>query len=285
MNSVFSCIDYRSYIADYYQAKKNSGRTFSYRAFSQKAGFKSPVFIKLVIDGKANLSRQSAEQLGRAMELDEEELIYFCMLVDFNQARKDDKKRDLFFKLQKYTSRLKIQVVDEDRYAYYEKWYFSALRELVTFAPWGDDYALLGSCLEPALGKREVKKALTLLEEKGFIKKNSQGKYVQTSKNISTGSDVSSLAVRNYHKIMGHKAVESVDETAREERDFSGLTMGVSEQCLSVLKEELSAFRQRVRQIVADDNEAERVYRLNLQLFPLSNNTAHGKGKRGRKKG
>jgi uncharacterized protein (TIGR02147 family) len=284
MNSVFSCIDYRSFIADYYQAKKKSGRPFSYRAFSHKAGFKSPVFIKLVIDGKANLSRQSAQQLGRAMELDEDELTYFCMLVDFNQARKDDKKKDLFFKLQKYTRKLKIQVVDEDKYAYYEKWYYSALRELVTFAPWGDDYALLGSYLDPSLGKREVKKALAFLEQEGFIRKNSQGKYVQTSKNISTGSDVSSLAVRNYHKIMGNKAVEAVDSVAREERDFSGLTMGVSEQCLDVLKEELAAFRQRIRQIIADDKEAERVFRLNLQLFPLSGNTAEKGRREGKKK-
>ena len=67
-----------------------------------------------------------------------------------------------------------------------------------------------------------------------------------------------------------------MDRVARDERDFSGLTMGVSEECLAVLKEELAAFRQRVRKIVADDKEAERVFRLNLQLFPLSGSTSEG---------
>ena len=94
MKSIFYYTDYRAFLADYYLAKKKAQGSFSYRIFSRRAGFKSPVFIKLVIDGKANLSQQSALQLGKAMNLDDQELDYFSALVEFNQARKDDVKKE-----------------------------------------------------------------------------------------------------------------------------------------------------------------------------------------------
>jgi len=34
--------------------------------------------------------------------------------------------------------------------------------------------------------------------------------------------------------------------------------------------EEIAAFRKRVKEIVSEDEGCSRVYRLNLQLFPLS---------------
>ena len=52
MNKIYTYTDYRKFVKDYYLSKKKSIRRFSYRSFSEKAGFSSPNFIKLVIDGK-----------------------------------------------------------------------------------------------------------------------------------------------------------------------------------------------------------------------------------------
>ena len=65
MNSIFSYIDYRKFLKDYYNSEKESKLYFSYRFFSQKAGIKSPVFLKEVYDGKKNLSRNMMESLKR----------------------------------------------------------------------------------------------------------------------------------------------------------------------------------------------------------------------------
>ena len=49
-------LDYRVFLGEYDKAAKENLPAFSYRYFSQKAGYRSPVFLKLVIDGQRNLS-------------------------------------------------------------------------------------------------------------------------------------------------------------------------------------------------------------------------------------
>ena len=39
---VYGYLDYRRLLGDYYADRKEHGRGFSYRAFSQRAGLKSP---------------------------------------------------------------------------------------------------------------------------------------------------------------------------------------------------------------------------------------------------
>ena len=48
---VFRYLDARAFLGDYYKAKKAERRAFSFRAFSRRAGLKSPNHLKRVIDG------------------------------------------------------------------------------------------------------------------------------------------------------------------------------------------------------------------------------------------
>ena len=50
---MFRYLDYRTFLADFYAAKKKRG--FSFRAFSRAAGLGAPNYLKLVISGERNL--------------------------------------------------------------------------------------------------------------------------------------------------------------------------------------------------------------------------------------
>jgi uncharacterized protein (TIGR02147 family) len=52
---VYRYLDYRAFLRDFYEAKKAKSRTFSYRAFSKRAGVASPNYLKLVIEGQRSL--------------------------------------------------------------------------------------------------------------------------------------------------------------------------------------------------------------------------------------
>ena len=117
----------------------------------------------------------------------------------------------------------------------------------------------------------EVKKALKLLEKVGLLNKNADGSFEQSSKAITTGNiEVTSLSVREMHRQMGELAVRSLDEVPVNERDISGLTLGISESAYSRITKEIEDFRRRVASIVLQETEEDRVYRLNVQLFPLT---------------
>ena len=83
---VFAYLDFRAFLRDYYNARNTTGRGFSYRSFSRRAGLKSPNYLKLVIDGERDLSADMAERFGHACGLKQDELRYFVDLVAFGQA-------------------------------------------------------------------------------------------------------------------------------------------------------------------------------------------------------
>src|SRR5690606_11164244 len=84
--SVFEYLSYREYLKDYYRIAKQTIPAFSYRYFSRRAGFSSPNFLKLVIDGKRNLGSDSVKRFAKALELNTEEKGFFRSLVAFEQA-------------------------------------------------------------------------------------------------------------------------------------------------------------------------------------------------------
>ena len=55
-----------------------------------------------------------------------------------------------------------------------------------------------------------------------------------------------------------------------EERHITGITLGISPRNFERITKELDAFRQRLVAIAAEDNDYTQVYRLNMQLVPLT---------------
>ena len=54
------------------------------------------------------------------------------------------------------------------------------------------------------------------------------------------------------------------------EREISGATFCMSEKSAKKLAQKMQKLRREALRMAKDDNEAERAFRLNLQLFPVS---------------
>jgi uncharacterized protein (TIGR02147 family) len=268
MDSIYTYTDFRRYLRDFYQTKKREVRGYTYRAFAAGAGMGSASFIRDIILGTKNPRPRSVEKLCRAMELRGAEAEYFAALVGLNTASTiEDRERSLSL-MRTIAARAGRAVVGSEQYDYYQHWYHSVVRELAVVA--GDEPERLGAMVRPAIGKRAAKKALALLLDKGFVRRSDEGGFELVDKTLTTGTDVHSLAVRNHHRQMARRALEAIDLSEREERDFSGITMGISEQSARRVREELMLCRKRILALLEEDSSVERVYRLNLQLFPLS---------------
>ncbi len=279
MKQIFEYNNYRLFLKDYFIEKKKKTGYFTHRYFAEKAGFSSPVFVKLVIDAKANLSKKSINKLILAMELTDIQAGYFKVLVHFNQAKTHKIKQKNFTILRALNKEHSVHVLDTDQYDYYSNWHNSVLRELATTTGFKDNFAELGKMVNPRLKIKEVKAAIRLLEKTNLLKKKEDGTYEQTAKLISTGSEVVSLAVRDLHRQMAKLAVNAIENTPKDERDISGLTVGVSQKGFDRIKDELEKARERIMSIVAEDEPVEKVCRVNLQFFPLSKNVKSGSNK------
>ena len=61
-----------------------------------------------------------------------------------------------------------------------------------------------------------------------------------------------------------------LDQFGAEERNVSGVTLGVNRQGYEAIVHELDACRKKIISIAANCGKLDQVYRLNLQFFPLT---------------
>ena len=268
MKPVMEYQNFRIFMRDFYTDRKaRSG--YTWRDFAKAAGYSSPVFLKLVCDGKANLSKVGVERVAQAMGLAGVDLQYFRLLVDFNQEKDSVTKKAVFKEMRTLAKENSMALVGEDQFDYYESWVNAVVREMVPQMD-GATPSQIADRLAFETQTAEVKKALALLQKVGLLKKSANG-YEQAAKSITTGNlEVASLSVREMHRQMGELAVRALDEIPVKERDISGLTLGISDNAYYRITKEIADFRRRITSIVMEDSGESRVYRLNLQLFPLT---------------
>ena len=271
MKPVMEYQNFRVYMRDFYTERKDRSG-FTWRDFAREAGYSSPVFLKLVCDGKANLSEVGVERTAAAMGLAGVDLQYFRELVAFNQAKEGSEKKTRFAHLRRLARENNREIIGEDQYDYFESWKNPVLREMAPNMP-GATPAQMAVKLAFDAETAGVKKSLNLLQKTGILEKDAAGNFKQGSKAISTGNlEIASLSVREMHRQMGELAVRALDEIPVKERDISGLTLGLSEEAFQRVSMEIEAFRRRIAAIAMEDSHTDKVYRLNMQLFPLTKN-------------
>jgi uncharacterized protein (TIGR02147 family) len=270
MKSVFEYIDYRKFLASYYNSKKDATRFFSYRYFARKAMINSPSFLKHVIDGKRNLTRPMIEKFCVGLELTAKESVYFRNLVLFNQAKTSGEKQEHYSTLRDMFGGVKESVLSSDQYDYFAQWYNSVVRELICMFDLQDDYKRIASMVLPPILPSEAKSAIKLLLRLKLVHRRADGAYVQTNSAIVADNSVTSMAVRSFNKAMLELAKNAVDNIDRSQRHVSGLTVGISPASYDVLAAEIEAFKDRVKVIVSQDKDSSLIYQMNITLFPVS---------------
>lgn len=267
---VFEYDNYRDYLRDLYGFYKKTKPQFSYRYFSQKAGFRSPNFLKLVIEGKRNLSPESIERFTSALKLNRKETEFFRILVHLNQARTIGEKKLYAEQLMQSRTFRYIHPLRQDQYRYYAEWYNIPIRELTTLSEFSEDPGWIARSLLPPISPQQAQKSLDLLLQLGLLERDESGRLVQADAFISTGDEVTSTSVANYHREMIQKGSEALDRFPGPDRDISSVTMALSEEVFQEIKSLIQKFRKELLAIADQDQRPEGVYQVNFQLFPLA---------------
>lgn len=267
---IFEYDNYREYLRDVYRFYKETRPQFSYRYFSQKAGFRSPNFLQLVIEGKRNLSPQSIERFANALKLTKKEAEFFRILVHLNQARTVGEKKIYAEQLMQFRPFRYIHPLRKDQYRYYTEWYNIPIRELTMLSDFSEDPAWIARRLIPPISPQQAQKAIDLLLQLGLLKRDEYGRLVQTDAFISTGDEVTSTSVADYHRTMIQKGAEALDRFPGPDRDISSVTMALSDKNFGEIKALIQRFRKELLAIADQDRAPEGVYQVNFQLFPLA---------------
>ena len=266
---VLQYTNYRVYLRDYYEYKKKTVPAFSLRFFAEKAGLSSHAHLKLTIDGKRNITKNTVVKLIHGLGLDGQRAAYFESLVFFNQAQTDADKQVYYAQLLKASPRSKLHKMDAAQFRIFREWHHSAILEMVAlkdFRPIPDWISKrLGGLITPA----QVTESLKLLVELGLLVKTANG-YRQRDPLITTDDEVQDLMVKMYHLQMLKLSADMLSALPGPQRDVSALTFSIKREDFPNLKKHLQLMRKELLDFSAKAGEGEDVVQINIQLYPLT---------------
>ena len=271
MINLFEYQDYRAYLRDYYEERKKAGKGFSYRSFSSQAGINAPSFLYYVITGKRNMTKKTILKISQAIGLSHEEGDYFENLVFFNQATTITEKTIYYNKLAERRRHLDIEETGKEQFEYFEKWYHCVIRELVSSAPIRENFHTLARMLVPSIRPSDALRSVQLLEQLGFIERDTEGYFHQTNALVGVkASGPLGLVIERFQQDMLGIAMKSYERFPRAQRLCASTTLALSEEAFNLIRLRTRDFRREILEIAKLDTSPERVYQYTFNLFPLT---------------
>lgn len=264
-SNIYSFTDYRDFLKDRYRQLKEADPVFSFRHFSKQAGFGSPNYLKLVMDGKRNLSNDAIAKFAKGLRLDNHEGEYFRYMVEFNQCENPHKKKVYEAKLVYLRELFKVKTLIPELYDYYHDWYHAAIREIVKKGGVKNEPATIAASLVPNISETEARDSIALLTKLKFVSEK-DGVLINTEGGeIDTTS--AALAQKIYYEQMAELAAQSLYTQGPDTQDFESLT-------LSMPADKVKEVRDKIRELIHSMNSqhgsGEAVYQLNIQFFALT---------------
>ncbi len=268
MKPIFEYEDYRDFLADDFALRQAKNATYSLRSWARMLDV-NPATLTRVLNKTRHISPLLALKFASCCHLSKKATEYFEMLVTYNQAKTLEERTYFYGKLLTYKSGA-IRKVSSDQYEFYAKWYYTAIREVLQLQTFKGDYTALAGSLTPPIKVVDAKYAVELLVRLGLVAQLEDGTYKATEALITTGNSATAVVVDGFQAEMMTRARAALDAVPRPERNFSTLSLSVSEKHYETIIEELRAFRRKVLEMAKSNEAGGRVYQFNFHVFPLS---------------
>lgn len=274
-----SYTDYRLFLQDFFDYRrdqtKRDRRPYSYAMFSAAADIRSPNYLKLVIEGKRNLSEDMAKKFAKAMGLSKSETEEFVSLVRFTQTENPLERNQRLKELSdlRVGQKLKKGEINQDTWEKIPSWVAWVLHALTDQKNVSADFESLYSQLRRKAKPDVVKRCLDKLMASGELSATEDGKLEKGRLLMSGSENVPVDLVRKIQSELIYLGLESLAQDPPQDREFGAMTVALTEEEFEQLKFELRQFRKRWTKdilVKRQESKGDRVFQLNIQLFPVS---------------
>jgi len=242
---------------------------FSLRAFARRAGL-SPATASLILNGKRKISHKLALKICQALMLDPRERAeilkqFPTQTKTASETLRTDSVDTSFIKL------------TSDQFRVIADWYYFGILSLVKTESFKNDPKWIARRL--GIKVTEARTAIERLKRLEILAEDETGKLYRTGARYHTSDDVKDVSVRRSHFQSLELAKRSLENDPVEKRDFSSMTMAIHPERMAEAKTLIRKFSQELDALLEsapDTNptaQPKDVYRLCVQLFPLTQNT------------
>lgn len=262
--------DYRRYLKDFFESKKKLNPAYSHRVFIRKAEMTSPSHLKMIMDGKRNLTSKTVRKYVNAIGLKKKDAQFFELLVNYNQEQNPEEKIKMFQDLMLEKKKKGLSTIEEAQFAFLSKWHYVAIYVLIDLIDFEGTPEWISSRLKKKVSIPNIETALEHLLDLGLIEKDPSRGFRQTNGPLDTSDEIQSLAFRSYHKNMAELGIYSLDNELVNNREFNGVTIPVEKAKLGQIKEMIRNFRKELNEVASNMENPDEVYQMNIHFFPLT---------------
>ncbi|MEQ1878807.1 MAG: TIGR02147 family protein [Bdellovibrionia bacterium] len=221
------------------RSKRNPA--YSLRAFAKQLGVDSS-YLSKILTGKRKLSKRAELGFAKKLNWDPEKL--------------------------KSLSKSEFQQIEMDQFKIISDWYHFAILELVHTESFRPSSTWIARSLKISFG--EAQDAVERLKRLNMIQVDAKGSWKVTVQNSTTHHAQTNEALQKMQTQILTQAIQALTETPLTERDQSTVTMCVSEARLEQAKLMIKNFRRDLMHFLEGGKTKDRVYQLNVSLFPVS---------------
>ncbi len=243
----------RKILQENFAILKSKNKTYSLRSYAKKVGV-SATALSEMMNGKRAITRKTAIKILENLDLSSKEKEKINKLELCKKAYESEQKK--YFKL------------DAEQYHMISDWYYFAILSLSETHDFSDDAAWVAERLNIPVS--DAKDALEKFEQLQILKKDEAGTLRPPGVSFKMSVGTEQQAFRKRHADNLKVAVDSLERFAPEFADFSSMTMSVDCELIPEAKELILNFRRKLAQFL-ESGKKEEVYKLNIQLFPLTN--------------
>lgn len=264
---IYAYLDYRAYLRDHYQARKERDAFFSYRHMAARTGVDAG-WIAKVLAGQEHLSQRSLSAFAELCGLSGREAEYLAALVALAKAKGTQERADAFELVMALKSPARA-TVGERQLAFYSRWWHAPIRTLLSLLGRGASPERISKLLHPRVSTTEVESSIQLLSELGLVRQNPSG-WELVDAFVTSPPEGAKAAVRSYQAQVLDLAKSAIESLPPDRRDISTLTLSFDSRDIGLIRERLTALRDSLIQLSAEAKRPDTVYQINLQVFPLS---------------
>lgn len=266
MKSIYDYGDHKNFLKDWFAERKSSVSGFSYEKFSAMAGLGSPNYMKLVIEGRRNLTVANIHLVAEALDLNFDETQFFEVLTLLSQS-KGEAELAYYKKRAKELRQLKpkkgFSLKSTDLIA---AWYFPAI--VVCLDGCEVKQAAQMIVKKTKLNLPQVHQVIELMRKSRLLSE-AEGKYkVEFSHFVAQDKKATSEQNKKFLADQLKISQAVFDKNYTKGPKFFAHTFTVGKNSFSTYAEKIHAF---IESLTAESNSepADEILQLNIQFFNI----------------
>ncbi|MCM2276593.1 MAG: TIGR02147 family protein [Oligoflexia bacterium] len=258
---------YRDVLSQEFSRRKKRNPAYTLRAFSRDLGI-APPKLSEALRKKGGFSVKTAKQIAERLKLSPEESELFAALVEMEHGRSTEARVEACARASRLRAKASFPTLELELFRVIRDWYHFALLELTELKSFRSDPQWIARKL--GIDSVRARRAVARLIQAKLLRKEPNGRLVQTDAFLAVPGGVSSNDVKAHHLQVLEKAGNALGSLPLGEREFSTVTMAFDSSRMEEARRELIEFKRKFcKDIQAGESKKDRVYCLAIQFFPV----------------